>query len=57
MQYDIDKLVDRFLMWKLPDSVSVDPCCQTGNYPNRIGTNLLTATEAKQMIEYLLSKD
>ena len=48
------KLVDRFLSWPLPTSVCSDQCVCVPNYPNRVGTNLLTADEAKQMIEYLL---
>jgi len=51
----IDGLVDKFLRWPLPESVCSDPCASMHGYPNRVGTNLLTATEAKQMIEYLLS--
>ena len=53
---NIDKLVDRFLSWPLPDSVCSDTCVTERNYgkAQRIGTNLLTADEAKQMLEYLL---
>lgn len=51
---DIDRLVDRFLAWPLPESVNSDSCVTERGNQNRIGTNLLTATEAKQMIEYLL---
>ena len=54
---NIDKLVDRFLAWPLPKSVASDGCVTNRDYPHqRIGTNLLTADEAKQMIEYLLSE-
>jgi hypothetical protein len=49
----VSRLVDRFLMWPLPDSVCAD-LCATRQGPGRIGTNLLSATEAKEMIEYLL---
>ncbi len=52
----IDMLVDRFLVWPLPNSVSSD-LCTTTHGTNRIGTNLLTATEAKQMLEYVLGND
>ena len=52
---NIDKLVDKFLMWKLPESVCSDTCVSDRNYKfQRNGTNLLSAYEAKQMIEYLL---
>jgi hypothetical protein len=50
-----DALVDRFLAWPLPDSVCSDLCATKSGYPHRSGTNLLTAVEAKQMIEYLLA--
>jgi len=46
-------LVDRFLTWPLPRSVCSDQCCCVSDYPNRVGTNLLTADEARQMIRYL----
>ena len=50
----INELVSRFLTWPLPPSVSSDRCaCEIG-YPNRTGTNLLTAAEAEQMICHLL---
>ncbi len=52
---DIDNLVNKFLAWKLPKSVCSDLCVTDNNYPySRTGTNLLTTTEAKEMIEYLL---
>jgi hypothetical protein len=55
-------LVDRFLMWPLPKTFAPD--CGVSfdrayaeqrsiNWP--VGTNLLTAEEAKQMVEYLLA--
>ncbi len=52
---DIDKLVERFLAWPLPDSVCSDLCATKQDYPHRSGTNLLTAVEAKAMLTYLLS--
>lgn len=53
---NIDKLVDKFLAWELPKSVCSDGCVTTRDYPySRTGTNLLTADEAKQMLEYLLA--
>lgn len=53
----IAELVDRFLMWPLPQSVCSDGCVTDPNYRfPRAGTNLLTAEEARQMIEYLLAQ-
>ncbi len=43
-------MVDDFLRWPLPDSVCTDGCA-TRQGPGRVGTNLLTAIEAKQMFE------
>ncbi len=43
-------MVDDFLRWPLPDSVCADGCA-TKQGPGRVGTNLLTAVEAKQMFE------
>lgn len=48
-------LVKSFLSWPLPDSVCSDQCVTQKNAKNRTGTNLLTYTEAEQMIEYLLA--
>jgi hypothetical protein len=50
----VDQLVDKFLAWPLPDSVAADAIACTQGAPHRTGTNLLNATEARQMIEYLL---
>lgn len=52
---DINKLVDRFLAWPLPDSVCSDLCATKQGYPHRSGTTLLSAAEAKQMLEYVLT--
>lgn len=50
-----DEMVDRFLAWPLPKSVCSDQCVTDNNYPNsRSGTNLLTATEARAMLEHVL---
>ena len=51
-----DEMVNRFLTWPLPDSVCVDMCATEPGCPHRIGTNLLTAIEAKQMLEYVLDE-
>ena len=52
----IDRLVDAFLAWPLPESVCSDRCVCERGYRHRSGTNLLTATEAKQMFEHVLAK-
>lgn len=52
---DMKELVDRFLRWPLPESVCSDACVVQRGYPHRIGTNLLTADEARQMLEYVLA--
>lgn len=52
----IDKLVDKFLSWPLPDSVCSDLAATKQGYPHRSGTTLLSATEARIMIEYLLNE-
>ena len=49
-----DEMVDRFLAWPLPESVCADLCATNPGYSNRTGTNLLSAIEAKQMLEYVL---
>lgn len=51
----IDRLVDRFLAWQLPQSVCSDLCVIDSKYAHsRSGTNLLTAEEARQMFEHVL---
>lgn len=47
-------LVDRFLSWPLPKSVCSDGCVTMLDYPNRSGTNLLTASEAEEMLKYVV---
>jgi hypothetical protein len=51
----ITELVNRFLSWPLPKSVCADLCATKPDcgFP-RSGTNLLTADQARQMIEHLL---
>ena len=51
------EMVDYFLMWPLPESVSADVCATIRGRSGRTGTNLLTADEARQMLEYVLSDD
>lgn len=68
----IDKMVDRFLGWKLPDDFSPDGgisfvrehsaeyMAKQGNPPLRykpIGTNLFTADQAKVMVKHMLGLD
>jgi hypothetical protein len=52
----IDSLVDKFLSWPLPESVCSDLCVTEHGEKGRVGTNLLTADEARQMLEYLLEE-
>lgn len=54
----VQEMVSRFLSWKLPTSVCADPCVSDASYQHdRLGTNLLTADEARQMVEHLLGKE
>jgi hypothetical protein len=53
----IDEMVNRFLSWKLPESVLADRCACERTGCIRYGTNLLSATEARQMIEHLMAKN
>ena len=46
----LEELVNRFLRWKLPTTVNPDG---VNGDPNRSGTNLLTADEARQMFKAL----
>lgn len=48
------EMVDRVLAWPLPDTVCADLCATQSGAPNRSGTNLLTASEARAMLEYVL---
>jgi hypothetical protein len=45
------EMIDRFLTWPVPASVYPDG---TPGKPGRTGTNLLTATEAEQMLTHAL---
>ena len=51
---ELKALADRFLVWPLPKSVRSDLCVTEDYAFPRSGTNLLSADEANQMIEYLL---
>lgn len=60
----IKHMVDRFLMWRLPDDfspdngISFDPIAGKGTeYASErkpVGTNLLTATQAEAMVRHML---
>jgi hypothetical protein len=50
-----DAMVNRFLTWKLPLTVSADQCATIPNYVERTGTNLLTAVEARAMLEHVIA--
>ena len=51
----IDKMVDRFLSWPLPKDFMPDGGVLFKPIPNHqpIGTNLLTAEQARKMIEHM----
>ena len=59
----LSKLVDRFLGWKIPQTFGPDcyinfdkeTAVKNNGWP--IGTNLLTAVEAKEMLEYLAANN
>ena len=57
-----DEMVNRFLRWPLPMSVCSDLCVtkremESSYPPKRTGTSLLTADEARQMLEFVLDGD
>jgi len=54
-------MVDRFLSWRIPNDFNPDggisfvrPMHQSG-WP--VGTNLLTATQAREMLEHVLEEE
>lgn len=52
----LDRAVNRFLTWKLPDSVCPDPCTMNKRAEGQMpptGTNLLTAIEAREMLRHV----
>ena len=51
---EMEELVNKFLSWPLPLSVCSDSCVTMMDYPTRWGTNLLTATETEQMLNYVV---
>ena len=69
---DIDKMVDRFLTWKLPEHVihdagitfepeyNVEHMAKQGKLPCRhepTGTNLFDADQARAMIKHIIGLD
>lgn len=48
-----EEMVQRFLSWPLPNDVCADAVACKQGAPHRTGTNLLTATQARQMIEHV----
>lgn len=61
-----DEMVTRFLGWRLPDDfypdggVTFDRTVNGGPRPKEwwpVGTNLLTADQAKAMLEYVLADE
>jgi hypothetical protein len=62
---NIDKMVDRFLGWRLPDDFAPDGSISFNHAPDAmgheptwpIGTNLLTAVQAKQMFSEVVQPD
>jgi hypothetical protein len=50
-----EEMVTRFLTWPLPASVCADEVATIPNRPHRTGTTLLTAIEARQMLEHVLN--
>lgn len=57
----LDNMVQRFLTWKLPDDFGPDAGISFQKPENKdfwpSGTNLLTYTQAKNMLEYVLGKE
>lgn len=54
----VERLVNRFLTWELPDGYQADLCAFERNYPYpRSGTNILDAGQAKLMIEHVFAEE
>lgn len=55
---NIDEMVDKFLMWELPEDFTPDcgikftPITNPNMWP--LGTNLLTAEQAREMIMHMM---
>lgn len=52
----VDKMVDRFLMWQLPEDFAPDAGIKYERILNLypVGTNLFTATQAKEMVRFMV---
>jgi hypothetical protein len=50
------RLAEAFLRWPLPESVCAD-LCATKQGPSRVGTNLLSYTEAEQMMREVVEPE
>jgi hypothetical protein len=55
-EVDVERMVDRFLQWRLPEYFSPDGgiSYEYNSLDRPTGTNLLTATQAKEMLEFIL---
>jgi len=53
----VDKMVNRFLMWQLPEDFAPDAGIKYERILNLypVGTNLLTATQAKEMVRFMVA--
>jgi hypothetical protein len=47
----VDELAEKFLQWPLPASVCSDQIAKLPGEKHRVGANLLSEDEARQMIE------
>ena len=52
----VNEMVNRFLGWKLPSDFSPDGGISFDKNYNPTGTNLLNATQAKAMFEYVIGQ-
>jgi hypothetical protein len=56
----IKQIVDRFLMWEIPDDFRPDGGISYEPLPNHFakptGTNLLDANQAEQMVRFITAK-
>ena len=57
----IERMVTKFLCWKLPEDFAPDAGISFNPWPTPlcwpVGTNLFTAAQAKQMIEHMLASE
>jgi hypothetical protein len=52
-EQQIKHMVDRFLMWKFPETMSPDGGLSKRDGSEPVGTNLLSATEATEMVRHM----